>query len=484
MRLFKKFITVSMFVKLVSLSFSVPHQIQNLKDLISVEVEENVPKSLPNARWEAIQRAMRRAVEEAAGFQIEGGTAILNSEVKDFISSRTQGYVARWKIIREGEVDDRYEVKMKAWVRKVPLNKDLFFKDLPLKAIYEWVGKPRIAVNVVDLVAYKSGEHAVPQELKFTKRQIEKTFINKGVTIIDVPKNVWNDPKQDKFDIGVEGISTSRLSRKISFLEGENSVDLYIYTNTLQLKIIKFPGREIIASEIYFDPAMGKMLTREELPTYASFTCDEAVKKAIKRNLERRAWDIVSKTIKYWYLELNKPKTISITVENIFRGEEVDTIRRILSILDDVVEERFRGQRDDRAKFEVDFRGTTVRLAEAIERRLPALVRVGLFNDQIYYKKTKGKKLIKPQLYIVSVKDVSLTQINFIKNALADKVSSIEQSSFKNKTVEFNISYFGTNIELAEVLENISGIEIAITGCLGNKITGEIRTKKIKVEIN
>lgn len=451
--------------------------LQILKDTVSVDVEGTAPQFLPNAKWEAIQKAMRHAVEEVAGLQIEGGTANLNNETKNFLSIRTEGYVSRWELIEEKEIENLYKVKIRAWVRKLPLNKDLFlYQNIPLKAIYEWLGKPRVAVDIVDLVSYESGGKAQIQELRFTQHQIQKIFIDRGITVVEVDDSIWNDPNQTKFEIGIKGTSTTRLSRELPFPFNNPIGKLYVYHNTLELKVIKFPGKHQLVSEIYFEPEINNI--QEDVQKFAAFSKDEAVTKAIQRNIESRGWDIMGKTIKSWYLMLNQPKTITLIIKEISSGKEVDNITRTISILEDVLNVRIRGQVGNRVEYEVEYNGTTERLAGYIEDKLPFLMRIGLKEEQLVYQKSKEETpILKSKNYLVSIKGLTISEANNFLNLISEKVTKINQENFEKGVAYFNIDYVGTSNELSQLIEKTSK-NITITGYSGNRITGEVRNKE------
>jgi len=454
----------------------------NLRELTSVVISESVPENLPNAKFEAIQRAMRRAVEEVSGFQVTGGTAVFNDETKEFLSLRTDGYVARWELIKQEIKGDSLEVTIKAWVRKDVLNKDLFFKNLPLEAIYAWVGKPRVAVAVDDLFTYESGGKAESQEIQFTKTQIENIFLEKSIRVEYVSPEIWNDPRQTTFDIGIKGTSTGKLSRKVDY--GQGVASAYIYNDTLQIQGVIFPNRRIVLSELYFDPSMGKEIPFSEISLYAAFTPEEAFQKAVQRTVKERSWDIVGKTIKYWYEGLNKPKTISVIVKGISQGSEVDAIRKALPMIEDVVSETPRPQKMDEALFEVEYRGEVTMLADAIEKQFPCLSRIEFSptTNQIIYRKQSGVSSIAVHSYTAYIKGLSLAQSDSIVSELASQVSRIERTAMANNTGTYNIAYAGDIIELAQLLERISVIRIKVIGYEDSRIIATIDSGMKKSE--
>lgn len=89
-------------------------------------VGEIVSGEKARARDEAINDAFRRAIEKAIGTYISSETKMENMQViKDEISVRSRGYVTDYEVISEEEKEDLYRVKIKAWIKSTPLQKDL-----------------------------------------------------------------------------------------------------------------------------------------------------------------------------------------------------------------------------------------------------------------------------------------------------------------------------------------------------------------------
>jgi hypothetical protein len=76
-------------------------------------------------REDALQDALRNAVSQAVGVVISSNTKVENFEVlQDAISTKTEGYIASYKVLREGPAQGRYEINVKAIVSLSPLKAD------------------------------------------------------------------------------------------------------------------------------------------------------------------------------------------------------------------------------------------------------------------------------------------------------------------------------------------------------------------------
>ena len=96
-------------------------QLSSDKNLTEVEVKGTGLK-----RDDALQDALRNAVGQAAGVAVVSETNVENfMVVKDAISSKTEGYIASYNVIKEVPFPDRYEITIKAKVSLSPLKADI-----------------------------------------------------------------------------------------------------------------------------------------------------------------------------------------------------------------------------------------------------------------------------------------------------------------------------------------------------------------------
>lgn len=361
---------------------------QDLSNLIPVEATARVPASLPNADKEALLMALREAVMNAAGLEIEGGTAVINNDTKLYIEARTNGYVERWEEIDKKIENDFLILKIKAFVKKIPLNKDLLIANLPVKAIYEWVGKPRIGINIEDKVVLSA--ESVPQQYvqNITSMEFEKLLLEKGITVINLPAKEWKERAPGELQIGIEGNSSTIFLRTFPLRSVTgNESEIYVFQNTLTLKAIEYPGGRILLSETYDDIVNDKNVGSNDINIndIAGLSREEAIAKAIKRNAQQHGTDFVRKLIRTWYLEMNKPRRIMLKINNVNSGEIANRIYRKLLETDDMANVWLRFQNMNTLEYELEFRGTSERCAGLIETNIPDLTRVKFAENQIEY---------------------------------------------------------------------------------------------------
>ena len=110
--------------------------------VVAEGVGELVSGKEARARDEAINDAYRRAIEKAIGTYISSETKMENMQViKDEIYVRSRGYVTEYEVLSEEKDKDLYRVKIKAWVKSTPLQKDL-------ASVIKTCGDPKMVVFI------------------------------------------------------------------------------------------------------------------------------------------------------------------------------------------------------------------------------------------------------------------------------------------------------------------------------------------------
>lgn len=103
---------------------------------------------------EALRRdACRKAIEQAAGFQMVSRTVAFNSLVKTFTDVKVDGFVVECKplsgVTSQGETSTReFAVKVKTGL----VNQELLVQKIDVKLLYDVVSRPRICVAIEDKI--------------------------------------------------------------------------------------------------------------------------------------------------------------------------------------------------------------------------------------------------------------------------------------------------------------------------------------------
>jgi len=140
------------------------------------------------SKEQALYSAMRRAVEQMVGVQLQSSTTVVNfALVQDKILSHSTGYVTNYKIIKEGKTGDGYSVTIAATVDSKLIKDDIDALTILRKS----VGNPRI------LVAFSNkGEGA---RLFKNKNFVEEIYNGIVETLTDSQFRVVDKASSDKF---------------------------------------------------------------------------------------------------------------------------------------------------------------------------------------------------------------------------------------------------------------------------------------------
>jgi hypothetical protein len=149
------------------------------------------------ARDNAIQDALRKAVEQAVGTMVSSETLVENFQVvRDNIYNKSQGYVKEYKIVKESPGKDLYAVTIMATVSTDNLKNDLGALGLLIAR----AGKPRTLFMIAEqnvgqeILLYwwsywgKGGAAFAGQsvEMAVSETVLKEEFLNRGFNVIDI----------------------------------------------------------------------------------------------------------------------------------------------------------------------------------------------------------------------------------------------------------------------------------------------------------
>ncbi|MCG6910964.1 MAG: hypothetical protein LJE94_12670 [Deltaproteobacteria bacterium] len=140
------------------------------------------------ARDDAIQDALRIAVEQAVGTMVASETLVKNYEVlRDRIYSKTQGYVQGYTIVDEKTEDSLFRVTVQATVKKGHLQDDLMAMGL----LMERKNLPRVMLMVAEqnigrhYYSFWWGLKTENADLTVTENTLMEQLSGKGFVVID-----------------------------------------------------------------------------------------------------------------------------------------------------------------------------------------------------------------------------------------------------------------------------------------------------------
>jgi hypothetical protein len=140
------------------------------------------------ARDNAIEDALRKAVEQAVGTLVSSETMVENFQLlSDRIYTKTEGYVQKYKIISEAPAENIYKVILEATVTLGNLKNDLAAIGLLMARKH----KPRVMVLIAEqnigqqYFSYWWGHQASETNLSITESVLVEKFREKDFNVVD-----------------------------------------------------------------------------------------------------------------------------------------------------------------------------------------------------------------------------------------------------------------------------------------------------------
>lgn len=164
------------------------------------------------ARDAAISDALRKAVEQSVGLLVSSETLVQDYQVlNDNVYTKTQGYVRNYNIVREGQLQDTYQVTVNATVALGAIKNDLDALGLLMTK----AEKPRVLFLVTekglgldnDTLRVLGGDEA---DIPAAESSMKEVFLNKGFQVVDISAS----PDVSDGDQSSSGLSRNK-ARKI-----------------------------------------------------------------------------------------------------------------------------------------------------------------------------------------------------------------------------------------------------------------------------
>ena len=206
------------------------------------------------ARDEAINRALRRAVEQSVGTLIDSESMTQNYQLlDDKIYSDVKGYVKEYKIISDNNGEGGiYRIKVEAVVALARLSKDL----KALNIIRERKGNPRIIVLIQEFV------DGLEQPSELVQTEMERVFLSKGFPLVDKSQFrmikerdvalCYSNPQKAAVlgrEFGAEVVIVGQATSNLLESSRPYGVAVFGYTADISAKAIKTDTAAIMVSD-------------------------------------------------------------------------------------------------------------------------------------------------------------------------------------------------------------------------------------------
>jgi len=261
------------------------------------------------ARDEALNRALRRAIEEGVGTVVDSESMTQNYQLlADKVYSQVKGYVKSYNVISEnGGADGIYRVKVEAVVALAILEKDI----KALNIIKEKKNNPRIMILVQEFV------DGLEQPSELVQAEMEKEFLAKQFPLVDKAqyqmvkeKDValsYTSPEKAAVlgrEYGAEVVVVGQATCNMGETSSPYGVQVFAYTADISVKAIKTDTAAVIAIETVSATERGS----GRMPT---------ANKALGAAGKKIAGGIISGIVEKWRSEVFNTVSVSIVAEGI-----------------------------------------------------------------------------------------------------------------------------------------------------------------------
>lgn len=261
------------------------------------------------ARDEAINRALRRAVEQGVGTLVDSESMTENYQLlEDKVYAHVKGYVKSYKIVSDNQgAGDIYRIKVEAVVALAMLTKDL----KGLNIIREKKGNPRIMVLIQETV------DGLEQPSELVQGEMEKIFLSKGFPVVDEEQYQmikerdvalgYSNPQKAAVlgrEYGAEVVIVGEAVSNLTESSTPYGVQVFAYTADITTKAIKTDTASVMA----IDSSSATERGSGRMPT---------ANKALGAAGKESATNMMSKILEKWRSEVFNTIDIALVIDNV-----------------------------------------------------------------------------------------------------------------------------------------------------------------------
>ncbi|MBI4400749.1 MAG: flagellar assembly protein T N-terminal domain-containing protein [Nitrospirae bacterium] len=333
------------------------------------------------ARDNAIQDALRKAVEQAVGTMVASETLVENFQVvRDNILNKSQGYVKEYKIVKESPQKDLYMVTISATVGIGDLKNDLGALGLLMAR----VGKPRTLFMIAEqnigqeFLLYwwgwwgKGGAAFAGQtvDMAVSETALKEEFLAKGFNVIDISAvtgkfEISNAYRiADLTDTGAREIGRKMgaeliVKGKALAKEGPRTAGSSVgsYLADITVSAVRVDNGQVLAS------ARGQGVARHVAQHTGG---NEAIERAARSVAEKLIDQITAK----WTAETSGGQLVQLTISGLASMKDLVKVREFLKSqvrgVQNVIQRSFEG---GVAVLEVDAKATAQEIGDELAKK-------------------------------------------------------------------------------------------------------------------
>jgi len=322
------------------------------------------------ARDQAIDDALRKAVEQTLGTFVQSSTLVENNMlVEDNILSWSNGYVRKHNVVREGKVDAQtYEVTVQAEVEMANLRNDWE----GLQNLLNKMGNPRVMfmIDEQNIGESRNRYHYLSVDINITENTLLNKFIENGFECVD-PATVRQNLQQDQAiavlqgntkmaaaiakKLGAEVVVTGKTIAKVA--TGFNLGGMKSCQANITARVIKADIATIIATGTAHaaHPHIDEVTGGTE---------------AIKKATNKLSGELLNKITQKWKDEFYKSTTVKVVVHGIKSFTQVNdfknTVKYLIRGVKDIYNRNIAGTM---AELDVKLTGNANQLARELEKK-------------------------------------------------------------------------------------------------------------------
>lgn len=366
----KSSIIITLFIVVfIAFSSAVQSQ-QSTQVVISKGVATVFGEDKGLARDQAVDDALRKAVEQALGTFIQASTLVENSMVvEDNILSWSNGYVRSYRIMQEGSPDmANYEVTIEAVVELANLKNDWE----SVQNLIRRMGNPRIMFMIEEQNIGQSTNRFdyLSVDMNITETTLLDKFIGNGFECVD-PTTVRQNIEQDQAMAVLQGNTqmASALAKKLGAEVVITGKAVAKVATGINLGGMKSCQANVTARVIKADVAT-VIATSSQHAAYPHIDEVTGGTEAIKRATNKMADELVDKITKKWKDEFYQATTVKMVVYGFKSFDQLNNFKNTVKFLVRGVKDIYsREVKGDMAEMDVKITGNANQLARELEKK-------------------------------------------------------------------------------------------------------------------
>jgi len=322
------------------------------------------------ARDQAIDDALRKAVEQTLGTFVQSSTLVQNSVlVEDNILSWSDGYVRHYQVANEGRVDaETYEVTLQAEVELANLKNDWD----GLQNLLNKMGNPRVMFMIDEQNIGESYDryHYLSVDINITETALLNKFIENGFECVD-PATVRQNLEQDQAIAVLQGNTqmAAAIAKKLGAEVVVTGKTIANVASGFNLGGMKSCQANITARVIKADVAT-IIATGTQHAAYPHIDEVTGGTEAIKKATVKLADELISKITQKWKDEFYQATTVKLVVHGVNSFTQVNDFKNTVKYLIRGVKEIYnRNIAGSMAELDVKLTGNANQLARELEKK-------------------------------------------------------------------------------------------------------------------